>query len=218
MSWCCSFSTSFSFVLSLSSLNKIKTKVQWSSLSFFCLMSHELPSGDHRYEGLLSSHNELLRPLIEDMTLISQLTWNISLEHPTFFDPISFYPDKEVKTSSRWNKCRFKLPLISKSQRRNWLAWSGYIWVKASRGYSKIPEGLAAETKFIDKKWQDSEMGGSVQLGKEGQQSVGTVSAKESALLPMTFSFFFSCTGLLLSFHSVKQLFTWENPRIRRLF
>ena len=61
-------------------------------------------------------------------------------------------------------------------------------------------------------------MGGSVQLGKEGQQSVGTVSAKESALLPMTFSFFFSCTGLLLSFHSVKQLFTWENPRIRRLF
>lgn len=51
--------------------------------------------------GLLFSHNGSLRPLTEErMTLAYRLISNISLEPSTFFGPVSFYPDKEVKIST----------------------------------------------------------------------------------------------------------------------
>lgn len=144
--------------------------------------------------GLLFSHNGSLRPLTEErMTLAYRLISNISLEPSTFFGPVSFYPDKEVKISTWWNKSRFTFPLLSKPQRRNWVRPLGLKLLLLYKSFKGLPwaptapHGPLAALMFTDRKWQDpgTEAGG---WSQGGGAVGGDNSAKEPTLLPMAFS------------------------------
>lgn len=148
-------------------------------------------------EDLLSTHVGRLTLIIEErMALAYWLISNISLEPSTFFDP---FPSIQVK---RWKSVAGKIkadlnscysPNHREGTGSDYLAWSSYFWIKASKGYSECPQlykGLAAEMMFTDRKWQDPDTGVSLWRWVRRALKGGADFCKGISPLPVTFYFY----------------------------